>query len=169
MRIRSALASVFVLAGLLAVTVPAEANELRERKAHFIVDVPDSWKVDTEGNFAIAFPKDESFHLRMQGTSHGLTQEEKDEEHAISFLRGHFSDIHVTRHAKHVEWNNFKGVEVFGTGKESNGAPGKFFLLLIVDKKDNSKGAVVVGTGTESGFDKHHPGIYEALHSMRTY
>jgi hypothetical protein len=41
MHVRTALASVILAAGLFA-TVPASANELRENKAHFIVDVPDN-------------------------------------------------------------------------------------------------------------------------------
>lgn len=105
----------------------------------------------------------------MQGTEHGLSQEAADEEHALTFLKAHFNDIKVERHAKRLEWGNFIGIEVFGVGKEKNGAPGKFFLLLLVDKKNTAKGAVVLGTGTLAGFDKHHPGIYEALHTMRAY
>jgi hypothetical protein len=168
MHIRAALASVFVFAALFA-AVPASATELREPKAHFIVDVPDNWVVGAEGNNAVAYPKDETFHLRIQATEHGLTQETADEEHALTFLKHHFKDIKVEKHAKRVEWNNFVGVEVFGVGKEKNGTPGKFFLLLITDKKNAQKGAVVLGTGTVAGFEKHHPGIYEALHTMRTY
>jgi hypothetical protein len=168
MRLRTALATVVLSAGLLA-TVPASANELRETTAHFIVDVPDDWTVTTEGNFAVAYPGDQSFHLRMQGTSHGLTQEAADEEHALTFLRQHFNDIKVNKHAKKLAWGNFVGIEVFGTGKEKSGEAGKFFLLLLVDKRDSTKGSVVLGTGTTAGFTKHHPGIYEALHTMRTY
>jgi len=168
MRIRTALASVFVTASLVA-TVPAFALELRETKSHFVVDVPDNWLVAAEGNYAVAYPKDNTFHLRMQGTEHGLSQEAADEEHALTFLRHHFKDIKVERHAKRVEWNNFVGIEVFGVGKEKDGSAGKFFLLLLTDKKNAQKGAVVLGTGTVGGFEKHHPGIYEALHTMRTY
>jgi hypothetical protein len=168
MKVRTALASVIVGAALFC-AVPASATELREPKAHFIVDVPDSWVITADGNYAVAHPKDQSFHLRMQGTEHGLSQEAADEEHALTFLRHHFNDIKVDKHAKRVEWNNFVGIEIYGTGKEKNGAPGKFFLLLITDKKNSSKGAVVLGTGTVAGFEKHHPGIYEALHTMRTY
>jgi hypothetical protein len=168
MQLRTAFASIIVAAGLLAVT-PASAQELREPNAHFIVDVPDNWAVATEANYAVAYPKDESFHLRMVATEHGLKQTQDDEEHVLSFLKQHFNDIRVDKHAKRLNYNNFVGIEVFGTGKEKNGQPGRFFVLLLVDKRDAKKGAVVLGTGTNDGFQKHHPGIYEALHTMRTY
>ena len=43
------------------------------------------------------------------------------------------------------------------------------FLDILIDKKDQKRGCVAVGTGTVAGFDKHHRGIYEALHTLRTY
>jgi hypothetical protein len=43
----------------------ALALELREPKAHMVVDVPNDWKVGAEGDYALAYPGDNSFHLRV--------------------------------------------------------------------------------------------------------
>lgn len=170
MNVRLHLAAAVASFALLA-TVPANATELRELRSHVIVDVPDGWSTMVEGDYATAHPKDQTFHLRIKGTEHSYEGEQKAEDHALTFLRNHFDNITVDRHGKRVDWGNFYGVEVFGHGTEKNaeGTPGKFFLLLLIDKKDGKRGCVAVGTGTIAGFDKHHRGIYEALHTLRTY
>jgi len=168
MHVRTAFASMILAAGL-AVAAPAFATELKDPGAHFVMDVPNNWEVKTDGSFAMAYPQDQTFHLRMQATSHGVGEEEEAERYALKFLEGHFKEVRVNRHAQHLNWNNFAGYEIFGSGKLSNDAPGRFMLLIVVDKKDPKKGAIVVGTGTNAGFEKHQPGIYEALHTMRTY
>jgi hypothetical protein len=170
MGIRTALASVVVLGALFA-TTPAFAKELREPRAHLVFDVPDSWNVTTEGDFAMAFPVDETFHLRVLANSRGLHKEAEEEEWGLTFIRNHFTDITVDTHARRIDYNNMMGFEVFGHGKEKNGqhSPGKWFFSVLVDKKDSRKGAIVIGTGTVAGFEKHHPGINEALRTMRQY
>src|SRR5262249_52416254 len=135
MRMRSALATVVVLAGLTA-AVPASAIELREPRAHFVIDVPDNWNVTTDGDYAMAHPKDQTFHLRMIATDRGAKEEAAAEQALLTFLGKHFNDVKVDKHGKKVEWNNFVGVEIFGTGKEKTGAPGKFFALVLIDKRD---------------------------------
>jgi len=170
MGIRTALSSVIVLGALFAAT-PADARELRENAAHLVFDVPDSWTVTTEGSFAVAYPTDQSFHLRVLANSHGLRKEAEEEEWGLSFIKNHFTDINVSQHAKRIDYNNLVGFEVFGTGKEKNAqkSPGKWFFSVLVDKKDHTKGVIVIGTGTVEGFQKHHPGINEALRTMRSY
>src|SRR5262249_7957508 len=142
MRMRSAFATLVVLAGLSA-TVPAFALELREPRAHFVVDIPNNWTVTTDGDYAMAHPKDQTFHLRMIATDKGPTEEAAAEQHLLTFLGKHFNDLKVDKHGKRIDFNNFIGVEIFGTGKEKSGAPGRFFALVLVDKKNTSKGAVV--------------------------
>jgi hypothetical protein len=168
MGIRTALASVIVLGGLLAAT-PASARELRENAAHLVVDVPDSWTVTTENNFAIAFPTDQTFHLRLIANSRGVQKEADDEAHGLNFIKNHFTNITVSQHGRHIDHNNLVGTEVFGTGTLKNGTQGKWFFSVLVDKKDPSKGVVVIGTGTIPGFERHHPGIREALRTMRAF
>jgi hypothetical protein len=98
-------------------------------------------------------------------------EERAEEERLLGFVKNHFNDLKVDKHAKRVDWHNLTGFEIFGTGKEKNAAkePGRFFAAVLFDKKDSKKGVVIAGTGTLKGFEKHHPGIYEALHTMRAY
>lgn len=170
MGIRTALSSVVVLGALFAAS-PAEARELREPAAHLVFDVPDSWTVTTEGSFAVAYPTDQTFHLRVLANSRGVRNEAEEEEWGLSFIKHHFTDITVSQHAKRIDYNNLVGFEVFGHGKEKNAqkTPGKWFFSVLVDKKDKSKGVIVIGTGTVAGFERHHPGINEALRTMRAY
>jgi hypothetical protein len=170
MSIRTALASLTLATGLLT-SLPADAKELREPKYHFVLDVPDNWTVQESDDktHGIAFPTDQSFHLFVHGSERALADEAADKEHAISFLKRHFKEIHIDHTAK-VDNANFAGVEFNGKATEHNNAKGEFFVYLLIDKKDPDKkrGAVVVGTGTMSGFHKHHGGIREALKTMHT-
>ncbi len=84
-------------------------------------------------------------------------------------LGAHMSNTTVDTHGRHVDWNNYSGVEIFGHGITRAGAPGKWFALVLVDKRNPRKGVVALGTGSMDGFAAHHPGIYTALHTLRSY
>jgi hypothetical protein len=145
----------------------ALATELREPKAHMVVDVPNDWKVGVEGDYALAYPGDNSFHLRIVSSDHGLAGEADAEKYLNDFLAKHLTNVTVDKHARKVDFNNYVGFEIFGTGKEHDGSAAKFFALILTDKTDAKAGVVALGTGTVAGFQKHADGIREALRTLR--
>lgn len=169
---RRVLVSLACTVAFLAALPALAAQELREPYARLVVDLPNNWVLTTENNYAVAYPQDKSFHLRMIATTHGMTQAQADEDYALGFLKQHFSNIVVSQHARTLSSvaKGYTGWEIFGTGNEiKSGTPGRFFLALIVDRTNAQKGAIIIGTGTLSGFDKHQPGIHEALSTIRQY
>jgi hypothetical protein len=156
----------------LAVAVPALAVELREPKAHLIIDLPDGWETSTEGAWIHSHPKDNSFHLHVKGVDHKVWKTEKEfEEGVVVYYAEHLNNVTITEHAKfYADWHGFRVHELRGKGtRKSDGKEVKFFLLLLRDNKDLSKGAIALASGTPEGFEKHHKGIYEAFHTLRTY
>jgi len=148
---------------------PVGTSELREAKAHVIADVPGDWTITADGDYAMGAPKDNSFHLRIVGIDRGELQESEADGYLSSFIQKHFTNVQVSQKARRIDYNNFRGYEMFGTGNEKDGSPGKFFVLVLHDKKSAKRGVVAVGTGTVSGFEKHNPGIREALRTLRTF
>ena len=158
-----------VVSSLFAIASPASATELREPRAHMVVDVPNAWAISTEGEWVKANPQDNSFQLRLMGNEHGAWGEAEAEQFMMTKLVNHMSNITVDTHGRHVDWNSYAGVEIFGHGITRAGYPGKWFALVLVDKRNPRKGVVALGTGSNEGFAAHHPGIYQALHTLRTY
>jgi hypothetical protein len=150
---------------------PAFALEVREPRAHLAFNVPDGWDVDQEGRYTRASPHDRSFHLRVVGIDHAWGQDREAEEQMMTTLNEHIDAATVDLHAHHIDdWHGFEGVEIRGHGRRKmDGKESKFFAMSLRDKHDLKKGVVALGIGTIEGFDRHHPGIYEALHSMHTW
>ena len=117
-----------------------------------------------------ARPKDDTFVLRVVGTNEGVTEEEAAEKRLLGMVDRWVGDVKVDKKAKKIDFNGFVGYEVFGNGKyKGSGHTAHFFTAVLFHKKDPSKGVALVGMGRPDGFSKHHPGIYEALKSLRTY
>lgn len=168
MRLRNVLGAL-ALGAAVSFAGSVEAREVREPRAHLAVDVPDSWAVETEGDWVKTFPEDRTFHLRIKGIEHGGWQEHEAEERAKVFLLEHFGDITIETHARHINYNGFEGHELFGRGIGRDGTRRKFFALILRDKANPRKGAVALGIGTHEGYDRHNRGIYEALRTLRTF
>src|SRR5689334_10186927 len=100
MKLRTALSAIVFAAASLAIVPTASAKELREPAAHLVIDVPDAWVITTEGRWAMAYPQDQSFHLRLVANNKAFTrgQEARAEEHLLTFLKEHLDDIKVERH-----------------------------------------------------------------------
>ena len=171
MKIPFALSSVVLAASLLA-TVPADARPLQEPGSHLAIDVPDEWSVGTAGKYTRALSADNQFQLLVVPTGRAFTkgQEQVAEDHAMQFVREHVRDINITSHSHYVDWNNYVGYEIRGTGRTgASNAPSKFFAMVLVDAHNSNKGVVAIGLGSDAGFDKHNATIYNALHSLRAY
>jgi hypothetical protein len=168
MRPRSMLAAAVISLGLALAADASATQELREPTSHFVIDVHDSWKIYNEADYVVAAPKDESFHLRLKGTTGGRRSEAQAEQELFAFLRRHLDNITKTE-TKAISQNNYVGTEFIGKGFEHDGTPAKWFTAILVDSRNASKGLVIVGTGTVQGFDQHSPGIHTALASIRTY
>jgi hypothetical protein len=165
----TALATTLTLSTLVS---PALALEIREPKAHLIVDVPDGWVTFEEKGWIHSHPTDKSFFLTIKGVDHGVWKKEKEfEDGVIVYYAEHLNDVTIEKHAQRIEnWHGYDGWEAWGHGKrKSDGREEKFFILLLRDIKAPTKGAIFLGHGTEKGFEKHHKGIYEALHTLRGY
>jgi hypothetical protein len=171
MKIRTCFAAICFGVAFAATSMNATALELREPKSHMIVDVPNSWTVGTEGQYVVAAPQDQTFHLRLIGTDHGQYTKDAATSTALSFINIHFNNVQMSGQAQYVNWGNYTGFELFGTGNEKNAwnTPGKFFVSVLTDKMNPRKGLVVIGTGTIAGFDMHQGEIHRALQSIRTY
>ncbi len=171
MKLRHATAA-FASIVALTIAVPALALELREPKAHLVVDVPDGWTTEESKGWINSHPTDWSFGLAVKGVDHSIWKKEKDfEEGIVTYYAEHLDDVTIDTHAKRIEnWHHYEGWEAWGHGKrKSDGKSVKFFILLLRDEKAPSKGAIFLGHGTKDGFEKHHKGIYDSLHSLRTY
>ncbi len=167
-RTTSLLAALFA-AGILTLTVPSDARELREPQARMIIDVPNDWNVDTDGRYQRAEPPDHSFHLRIVASDHGMHGEQEGEQFMTGLLQDKFSNVQTDRRARRNDWGNYHSYELWGHGTEESGKPGKFFLLFVTDMHDDRRGLVVMGTGPNDGFDRHERGIYEISHSIRVW
>lgn len=156
-------------AGILTLTISSDARELREPRAHMLVDVPNDWIVDVDGRYQRAEPPDHSFHLRILASDHGMHGEADGEQFMLGILQDKFSNIQVDRHARRNDWGNYHSYEIFGHGNEESGNPGKFFVLFAVDANNDRHGMVMMGTGPNDGFDRHQQGIYDATHRIRAW
>jgi hypothetical protein len=156
-------------AGVLTLAVPSDARELREPQAHMTIDVPNDWNVDSDGRYQRAEPPDHSFHLRIVASDHGMHGEREGEEFMMHALQEKFSNIEIDRHARRNDWGNYHSYELWGHGTEESGSPGKFFVLLVTEGRNDRHGLVVMGTGPVAGFDRHQRGIYEVTHSIRAW
>jgi len=87
----------------------------------------------------------------------------------MNILQDKFSNIQVERHARRNDWGNYHSYELWGHGTEENGAAGKFFILFVTDMYNDRHGLVMMGTGTNDGFDRHQRGIYDATHRIRVW
>jgi hypothetical protein len=151
-----------------AVAAPALASEVREPRAHVGFNVPDAWVTNIHDHWVNSGPTDKSFHIWLRAVDHAAWKVEKEVEAGlITDVVEHLSDVTVDKHAKAIKWGGFEGWEVFGQGKrKSDGEKVSFFLLLLRDVKLPAKGIVALGMGTKEGFQKHHKGIYDELHSL---
>ena len=156
-------------AGVLTLAVPSDARELREPQAHMTIDVPNDWNVDVDGRYQRAEPPDHSFHLRIVASDHGMHGEQEGEQYMMGILQEKFSNIQIDRHARRNDWGNYHSYELWGHGTEESGSPGKFFVLLVTEGRNDRHGLVVMGTGPNDGFDRHQRGIYEVIHSIRAW
>ena len=155
--------------GVVTLAVSAEARELREPQAHMLVDVPNDWNVDVDGRYQRAEPPDHSFHLRIVSSDHGMHGEQDGEQFLMGMLQDKFSNIQVDRHARRNDWGNYHSYELWGHGNEEFGGNGKFFILFVTDANNDRRGLVMMGTGTNDGFDRHQQGIYDATHRLRVW
>jgi hypothetical protein len=164
------LLAALVAAAVVSSSVPSFALEVREPRAHLIVDVPDSWKTDVDGRWVRAAPQDGTFHFRLVGIDRGWAQEKEAEDFMLTQLAEHMNDSTVDTHGRRIEdWHGFEGVEIFGHGRRKDGQPAKFFAVVLRDKANKKKGVVALGIGTPESWERHHKGVYESLHSLRTY
>jgi hypothetical protein len=162
------LATMVVSLGLTLAADASASQELREPKSHMIVDVPDSWKIYNEGDYVVAAPKDDSFHLRLAGTAGGKRNEAQAKAELMTFLNRHLNNV-VQDESKQISQANYVGYELLGRGSEHDGTPAKWFAAVLVDSRNSSKGLVILGTGTVTGFQTHSSGIHSSLSSIRTY
>ncbi len=171
MIVRRSISAIAAVAMLTMSVAPAFALEVREPHAHLAFAVPDNWEIDQEGRYTRAAPHDHSFHLRVVGIDHAWSQDQEAEDMMTHALFEHVDGSTIEQHAKHIDdWHGFEGVEIRGHGvRKSDGREAKFFALSLRDRHDSKKGVVILGIGTREGFDRHQPGIYEALHSMHTW
>jgi hypothetical protein len=171
MNIRTSLAAVFLGAAFVSTSLDAGALEIREPKSHMIVDLPSAWTTSMEGTTIVAAPQDQTFHLRLTGTDHGQYTREAATSTAMVYVTEHFFNPQMSGQAQYINWGNYAGYELFGTGIEKNGlgTPGKFFVAVLTDKVSPRRGLIVTGTGTVAGFDLHQGEIHRALGSVRTY
>jgi len=178
MRIRHLVFVSVTVAAFAVAGGPASALEARETRAQVILDVPNTWQVARQGEFVRAHPPDKSFEVSLAGTEHGPWQEAEAEKFLLDIVltgagRPH-QELHVDTHARRVDWGNYSGLEVFGTGRmgndyDTNLAPSKWFALVLVNKTTPSKGIYAVGIGSPAGYNTHEPGIYAAFHTLRSY
>jgi len=168
MRPRSLLAAAVVSVSLAVAADASATQELREPNSHFVIDVPDAWKLYTEKDYVVAAPRDDSFHLRLAGTTGGRRSEAQAEAELFGFLRRHLDNVTKTE-TKTINQKNYVGTEFLGKGFEHDGTPAKWFAAVLVDQNNAAKGLVIMGTGTVQGFDQHSGGIHTALSSIRTY
>ena len=171
MKFQKTMASLAAAATLSMSVAPAYALEIREPHAHLAFNIPDGWNVDQDGRYVRASPQDKSFHLRVIGIDHAWSQDKEAEDQMLSILNEHVDGASVEIHAKHIDdWHGFEGSRSRGHGKRKfDGGDAKFFAISLRDKHDMKKGVVALGIGTREGFERHHPGIYEALHTLHTW
>jgi len=165
----TSLSAALFAAGVLTLALPSDAKELREPQAHMLVDVPNDWIVDVDGRYQRAEPPDHTFHLRILASDHGMHGEQEGEQFMLGILQDKFSNVQIERHARRNDWGRFHSYELSGRGNEESGNPGRFFILLVTDARDDHRGLVVMGTGPNDGFERHQRGIYDATHRIRVW
>ncbi len=168
MRVRSILATVVVALGMSLAADASASQELREPTSHMVIDVPDTWKLYNEGDYVVAAPKDDSFHLRLKGVASGRRSEAAAKAELLGFLQNHLNNV-VQDESKAISQNNYVGYELLGHGNEHDGTPAKWFAAVLTDANNARKGLVILGTGTVAGFQQHSSGIHNSLASIRTY
>jgi hypothetical protein len=171
MRFQKSFTALALAASLSMAAGPAFALEIREPRAHLAFSLPDGWNVDQEGRYTRAAPQDGSFHIRVVGIDRGWAQDREAEDQLSAALAEHVDTLTIDSHAKHIDdWHGFEGVEIRGHGmRKFDHHEAKFFAVILRDRRDPKKGVVALGIGTREGFDRHSPGIYEAIHSMHTW
>ena len=168
------------VAALALVQGSASALEARETRCQLILDVPNDWAVARQGEYVRAHPPraQRAFEVSLAGSDHGLWQAAEAEKFLLDVVLvgsgRSVSQVKVDVHARQIDWGNFTGFEIFGTGKMSNDydtelAPAKWFAIALVDKTNNKKSVYAAGVGSPAGFAQYQPGIYTALHSLRSY
>jgi hypothetical protein len=162
------LAAVVIGLGMTLAADASASQELREPISHMVIDVPDVWKIYNEGDYVVAAPRDDSFHLRLKGTAGGRRTEAAAKAELMGFLTRHLDNL-IQDESKQITQNNYVGYELLGRGNEHDGTPAKWFAAVLVDARNASKGLVILGTGTVSGFQQHSQGIHNSLSSIRTY
>jgi hypothetical protein len=163
-----AILSVVLVSAAASIAFPASAEELREPRARLALDVPDAWRTQDRTDYVLAFPSDESFHLRMAGVT-STVEGSKSEDVLFHFLEHHLSHVAVTQRNPLVQYGDYLGYEMLGTGREHRGAAARWFALILTDKRDVSKRIVVLATGTDAGYDRNAPVVVEALKNLRGY
>jgi hypothetical protein len=163
-----AIFSALLVSAAASLSFTAFADELREPRARLAVDVPDGWQTQDRTDYVLAFPSDESFHLRMAGVS-GTAEGSRSEEVLFRFLEHHLSNVAVTERSPQVEYGDYVGYQMLGTGKEHRGMSARWFALVLTDRKDASKRLVVLATGTTAGYERNAPRVVEALKNLRSY
>jgi predicted Zn-dependent protease len=163
-----AILSVVLVSAAASITLSASAEELREPRARLALDVPDGWRTQDKSDYVLAFPSDESFHLRMAGVTTAV-EGSKSEDVLFHFLEHHLSHVAVTQRNPLVQYGDYLGYEMLGTGREHRGAAARWFALVLTDKNDATKRLVVLATGTDAGYDRNAPVVVEALKNLRGY
>jgi hypothetical protein len=163
-----AILSVVLVSAAASITLSASAQELREPRARLALDVPDAWQTEEKSGYVIAFPADESFHVRMTGVA-GAADANKAEDVMSRFLMHHLSHVAFTQRGTRVEYGGYVGYEARGTGDEHRGGGARWFALVLTDKNDASKGVVVLATGTSAGYERNAPLVTDALQKLRAF
>ena len=168
MRARSMLAAMVVSMGLAIAADASASQELRERKNHFIIDVPDSWKIYDEADYVVAAPNDDSFHLRVAGRSGGMVGVQAAETELMGFLRRHLDNI-TKDETKAINQNNYVGSEFLGPRVRARRHAGEVVRGDPDRLEEPEQGPGRPRHGHRHRLQAHSGGIHTALGSIRTY
>ena len=148
---RAILSVVLVSAGCVGSPPRRRPRSCASLSARLALDVPDAWQTEEKSGYVIAFPADESFHVRMTGVA-GAADANKAEDVMSRFLVHHLSHVAFTQRGMRVEYGGYVGYEARGmTSDQAARRPAWWFALVLTDKNDASKGLVVLATGTSGG------------------
>jgi hypothetical protein len=150
-----ALLSAFVFLATMLAGPMADAKEIREPSANVAFELPDNWTTAacTKPWTCVAAPGG-GWNIRMTGTEHRPSDLGADENFLLGIVRSHMSDIKADAHAEKVAWDNFAGSRVTGVGKYE-GAPWRFEVYMMLDKKDANRGVAILVLGSYDGWAHH--------------
>jgi hypothetical protein len=159
--------SASLLAALWLAAATARAVEVQEPVvAHVAITVPDTWKVGTEGAWALAESPDKTAKVRVASYVRGILADLAAESFLIDLIADTWATYTVDKHVRRVSCGRYNGLEIQGHGAGDSWDRASFHLFLLIDPQNAQKGALVLLTGRSGAWDAAHPPLERAVHAI---